>query len=166
MARGYGIKKIVGMRFSNWLPLLFCLLFFGCTSEPKPKGVINYEGETTEFDWVTFNANKDLWTKKNTGNYNMILNDTDRTLITIEVRDGRAVSAKRSDNFYRSVMEQHSSYNTVEKIFAIVEVEARKKRKLFVRFGTEGYPQLVESKDPAGREKQLTINVAGVFIKD
>lgn len=151
-----------------YLSLLIFLVSAGCASEPKPNGVINYDGKSAEFDWATFDANKKLWTKTNSSNYRMILEDMQRTgtLITIEVKNGQAVSAKRSDNPYQSVLQQYSSYDTIQKIFEVVEAEAKKKQTVFVRFGTEGYPQYVELTDPAGTDKKLTISVAAVVFKD
>lgn len=161
MSRGL-LRKLL------WIGGCICLLtFLSCTNEPKPKAVIDYDGKTTEFDWATFKANKELWSKRGSSNYRMHLQHADfpGEIITIEVAAGRAVSAKRSGNLYQSMSERFSSIDTIEKMFEIVETEAKKKSRVFVRFGNEGYPQLVEANSTSDTTKTLTISVSGVFIK-
>lgn len=154
-------------RISRWVVVVILLFQVGCTSGPKPKAVIEYDSSGAEFDWATFNANKELWFKKGSDDYRMHLQDSEfpGDIVTIEVAGGRAVSAKRSGNMYQSMSERFSSIDTIEKIFAVVESEAKKKSKVFVRFGDEGYPQYVEAKNVSDTSKGLTISVSGVSIR-
>lgn len=151
-----------------WMGWCICLLtFLSCTDELKPKAAIDYDGQTAEFDWATFNANKELWSKRGSSSYRMHLQHADLPgeILTIEVAGGRAVSAKRSGNLHQSMSERFSSLDTVEKILEIVETEAKKKSRVFVRFGNEGFPQLVEASSTSEPIKTLTISVSGVFTK-
>ena len=140
--------------FLTGFSVIFAVCFVACSNE-KQAGSNLQKGEktkisnanTNEFDVAGFERNRELWTSKNIQNYKIIIGAEGLLInfpeeVLIEVRNSRAASIKSLSKTGRNYTEGYKPYDTIEKLFALIEdAKKRNAESLFVRYDeTFGYP--------------------------
>lgn len=109
----------------------------------------NSNSNVHRFDAAEFERNKNLWNSKNIENYKMIVEARSQANLSnqvlVEVENRKAKSIKNTSETDKGSPAPYKYYDTVEKIFKIIEGEAKAKAKtLNVDYDkTLGYPLLV-----------------------
>ena len=98
-----------------------------------------------------FEQNRDLWNGKRIYNYNMVMRfvnsgfSVPATAVTIQVRNKKAVSIDPISKEDKRPTVYYTDFDTVEKLFDLVERDLKRKAKIKVKFNSEfGFPELLE----------------------
>lgn len=141
---------------------------------PENQNTIISESNTNQFDIAEFEQNKDLWTSKNIQNYKMIIGASGFMInlpeeVLIEVKNRRAKSIKSLSKTGKNYTEAYKSYDTIEKIFDLIERENSKKADILnVRFNNEfGYPTEIFLDERADTsDDELSLEVKSLEIEN
>ena len=161
------LKQISLLSFTCIALALFLL---ACSNDANVMQV-NRNGDVSNSDSYSFNReeferNRELWRSKNITNYEMVMEARNSTNIAnrveIKVEDGKAKSVVKTDSSNRGTAEQYKSYDTVEKVFEIVERESKFKHDVLtvIYDPTLGYPKGVisdRSREIADEEFSISI---------
>ncbi len=124
------------------------------------------------FDREEFERNRQLWRSKNVTNYEMVMEARNSTNIAnrveIKVEDGKAKAVVKTDSSYRGTAEQYKPYDTLEKVFEIVERESKIKHDvLTVTYDpTLGYPKgVISDRSIEIEDNEFTISILNLKPK-
>jgi Family of unknown function (DUF6174) len=145
---------------NTWLLILglivFTFLLVSCEADEKKANsnlTVKQEpmNSNNNFNAAEFVKNKDLWNRQNIANYEMVVEARNSSNIAkqvmIKVENHQAKSIIKSDPADNGSDEQYKPFDTVEKIFKIIERESKTNHDVFtVNYdSTFGYPSQVIS---------------------
>lgn len=130
---------------------------------------------TNQFDVAEFERNRELWTSRNIENYKMIvgaqgflMNFPEQVLVEVQNRQAKSIKSLSGRN--NNATQTYKEYDTIEKLFNLVEREKKKNaEKLYVKYDeTLGYPAQIiidERSDWADDELSITVKNLEVIKK-
>lgn len=134
-------------------------------SDVKPKET-NTASQVNDFTAAEFMKNKDLWNRQNIGSYEMVVeaqnsSNTARQ-VTIKVENRRAKSIVKNDADDKGSSESYKPFDTVEKIFEIVERESKTHHNVLkVNYDSNlGYPlQVISDENLKTADEEFSIRI-------
>ncbi len=129
------------------LPIVF--LFLGCYSISKTDFESNLlENKQNHVSDLEQNHRK--WNIKNINSYNFVARivregiNSQAEEVLIEVRNGQAISIKPVSKSDQRDIKPYSRFETVEKMFDVIQVESEKGASVIVSYNKElGYPEKI-----------------------
>jgi Family of unknown function (DUF6174) len=131
----------------------------------KPKET-NANSTVNDFTATEFIKNKDLWNRQNISSYEMVVEAQNSSNIarqvTIKVENRRAKSIVKNDAADKGSSESYKRFDTVEKIFEIVERESKMRHDVFkVNYDSNlGYPlQVISDENLKTADEEFSIRI-------
>lgn len=137
-------------------------------SDVKPKEANSNSANSNVNDFVAaeFIKNKDLWNRQNISSYEMVVEAQNSSntakQVTIKVENRRAKSIVKNDAADKESSESYKPFDTVEKIFEIVERESKTRHDVLkVNYDSNlGYPlQVISDENLKTADEEFSIRI-------